>query len=181
MKSPRLHRFLLWLWRAPFPDWLRWLFLWSIYPKYMATVAAVVLNRQGETLLFHHTYRREHPWGLPGGWLERNEEPAAAVQREIEEESGLCVRVLRPLWVGRETRRARLDIVFVAEVVGGSFRPSAEVDQAAYFSLEALPPLTRRARRLIQMALAGPQEAALRLNIDLAACVDTSTDDEGLV
>lgn len=158
MRPYTLKRFLLWLWRAPFPDWLRWMFLWVKYPKFVATVVAVILNERGETLLFHHTYRTEYPWGLPGGWMEFNEDPAEAVQREIEEESGLRVRVLRPLWIGSDPDRPRLDMAFLAEVEEGCFRPSDEVDQAAYFAPDAMPELTIRARRLIRTAYEAAQE-----------------------
>lgn len=153
MKSRRLNRFLLWLWGAPFPDWLRWLFLWVKYPRFLATVAAVIVNERGEVLLFHHTYRRSYPWGLPGGWLERSEDPALAIQREVEEESGLHIRVLRPLLAARDPVKARLDLIFLAKLVGGCFRPSDEVDQALFYPLEALPALSVDAKEVIRAAV----------------------------
>jgi ADP-ribose pyrophosphatase YjhB (NUDIX family) len=144
---------LLWVWRAPLPDWLRWALIWLITPKFVTTVAAVVRNERGEVLLFHHTYRKQYPWGLPGGLLERSEEPALAIAREILEESGLVVRVLCPLQVTRDARYARLDIIYLAEVVSGAFRPSLEVSEAGFFPLDALPHLTIDTRELIRSAL----------------------------
>src|SRR3954454_25109970 len=59
------------------------------------TVGAVcVLRRDDEVLLLcqRHTGR----WALPGGLLQRGEEPAEAVRREVAEEIGLTVEVGRP-------------------------------------------------------------------------------------
>jgi ADP-ribose pyrophosphatase YjhB (NUDIX family) len=126
--------------------------LWVINAKFVATVAAVVQNDDGEVLLFHHTYRRSCPWGLPGGWLKQGEDPAAAIAREIQEESGLAVRGLRPLWVGCDRRYPRLDVVFTAELAGGTFRPSDEVTEARFFSPSDLPRVTPGTLVLIEAA-----------------------------
>lgn len=142
---------MLWVWRLPLPDWLRWLLLWLKNPHFLATVAAVIINERGEVLLFRHTYRRELPWGLPGGWLERNEDPDQAIEREIMEEAGLTVRVLYPLTVGRDYYRRRLDVVYIARLEGGAFRPSQEVVEMRFFAREELPALSNHTRQIILM------------------------------
>lgn len=145
-------RFILWIWRAPLPEWLRTLLMWTFNAKFVATVAVVLLNEQGEVLLFNHTYRREFPWALPGGWLEHGEEPEPAITREVLEESGLEVRILSPLWVGRDKFYPRLDIIFLGQVTGGNFRPSNEVSEARYFAVEDMPPVGPGTRRLVEKA-----------------------------
>lgn len=149
-RAGRLTRFFLWAWRAPLPDWLRWALIWLTNPKFVATVAAVVRNERGEVLLFHHTYRKQYPWGLPGGLLERNEDPALAIAREIQEESGLQVRVLGPLLITRDRRYPRLDIIYLAELAGGDFRPSQEVSQASFYPPGDLPNVSEDTRALIR-------------------------------
>lgn len=144
---------MLWVWRLPLPDWLRWLLLWLKNPHFVATVAAVIINERGEVLLFRHTYRRDLPWGLPGGWLERSEDPDKAIEREMMEEAGLTVRVLYPLIVGRDRNRRRLDVVYIARLEGGAFRPSQEVSEMRYFSAGALPVLSNHTRDIILMAM----------------------------
>lgn len=52
----------------------------------------VVLNDRGELLLAKHTFR-DGAWGLPGGWVNPHEHPAAAVAREVGEETGVRVTV----------------------------------------------------------------------------------------
>lgn len=146
-------RFVLWLWRTPLPDWLRTLLMWMFNAKFVATVAAVLLNERGEVLLFHHTYRRDFPWALPGGWLERSEDPPLAIAREIREESGLEVRILGPLWVGRDKFYPRLDIIYLGQVENGDFHPSPEVSEARYFSIDDLPPVGPGTVSLVRAAI----------------------------
>ncbi|MDX1520208.1 MAG: NUDIX hydrolase [Anaerolineae bacterium] len=68
---------------------------------YVGAVGAV-FNDAGQVLLVKHVFRVEYPWGLPGGWLEKGEDPAAAVQREIREELGLEVEVGQVLLCERQ-------------------------------------------------------------------------------
>lgn len=56
------------------------------------TASGFVLNPDGEMLLLHH--RKLGVWLYPGGHIERNETPDAAVLREIGEETGLHVTLL---------------------------------------------------------------------------------------
>ncbi len=68
-----------------------------------ACVGAVVLDDAGRLLLVR---RRNAPgrglWSVPGGRVEPGESPAAAVAREVREETGLAVRV------GPEVGRVRI-------------------------------------------------------------------------
>ena len=57
--------------------------------KFTASVGAIVTNHEGKILLLEHFLRPASGWGIPGGFLEPGEQPAAAVRREIMEETGL--------------------------------------------------------------------------------------------
>ncbi len=52
--------------------------------------AAIILNDKNEVLLQQRS--DNHKWGVPGGAVEPGEEPAAAVIREVKEETGLTIR-----------------------------------------------------------------------------------------
>ncbi|MET8539951.1 NUDIX hydrolase [Kitasatospora sp. NPDC004799] len=58
------------------------------YPR--SSTTAVVTNGAGEfLLLYRHRFITGHwGWEVPAGWVEPGEEPAAAVAREVEEETG---------------------------------------------------------------------------------------------
>lgn len=146
-------RLLLWIWRLPIPDWVRLVLMTLANPRFVVTASAVVFNERGEVLLFKHTYRSGEPWGLPGGFIKRNEEPSAAVTREVEEESGLDVMVGQPLYVGRDAYFPCVNVIYTARLRGGEFRPSAEVCEARCFAFQDLPPLSPDTRRYIEMAV----------------------------
>lgn len=63
---------------------------------FRANVGAVICDSEGRVLSLE---RRDHPgaWQLPQGGLEVDEEPAAAVLREVEEETGITAQQLEPL------------------------------------------------------------------------------------
>ncbi len=140
MKLPRLKPLLLAVWRK-LPGRLQGRIEWLLLPKFMVGAMAVVLDDRGRVLLFKHTYRGTYPWGLPGGWIKPGEDPTDAVEREIHEESGYQIRALHPLVIGGDRALRRLDLIFLCDMAGGDFRPSPEVSEAAFISLEELPGL----------------------------------------
>ncbi|MEV4561029.1 NUDIX hydrolase [Kitasatospora sp. NPDC049285] len=58
------------------------------YPR--ASTTSVVTNDAGEFLLIHRHRFITGRWGweVPAGWAEPDEDPAAAIAREVEEETG---------------------------------------------------------------------------------------------
>jgi 8-oxo-dGTP diphosphatase len=87
--------------------------------------------------------RRDVPvWVLPGGGIEPGEEPESAVLREILEETGFTVKVVR--LVGAYTpinRLAKRTHLYECEVVSGKATTSSESKGVQFFPLNALPPL----------------------------------------
>jgi ADP-ribose pyrophosphatase YjhB (NUDIX family) len=117
---------------------------------FLVGVLGVVLDEKGRILLFRHTYRPFAPWGLPSGLLKPNESPAAAIEREVREETGLSVEVVEVLELRAGSRPQRLDVWLRCRSRGGSARPSAEVDEARYFELDSLPPLIAEQERFLR-------------------------------
>jgi 8-oxo-dGTP pyrophosphatase MutT (NUDIX family) len=79
---------------------LRWILLLMVKllaPRNHVGVVGVVFDEGGRVLLAEHVFRTDFAWGLPGGWLERGEDPIQAIQREIEEELNLKVQVKKLL------------------------------------------------------------------------------------
>ena len=102
--------------------------VWSrLQARYSLGAVGVVLNQAGEILLLEHVFHPVFPWGLPGGWVNRHENPAAAVERELREETGLEVRVLVPLTVALSETSGHLDLVFLCRTDGGEIRLSDEI------------------------------------------------------
>jgi len=103
-----------------------------------ARVAQAVVRDAQRVLLCE---RRElRGWELPGGAVRPGERDEDAVVREVREETGLEVAVVRV--VGRYERsgfRAHTAIVFECAVTGGAIATSRETPRVAWFDVAALP------------------------------------------
>ncbi|GIK11290.1 MAG: hypothetical protein BroJett001_33560 [Chloroflexota bacterium] len=101
----------------------------------------------------NHSYRKEYPWGLPSGWLKKGEQPKVAIEREIAEEIGLKVQVVKPLIIESDNEWARLDLVFLCNFVDGEMKSSDEVSSAKFFPVNNLPKVLPSQLRIIQEAV----------------------------
>lgn len=86
----------------------------------MADRACVFLLRDAAVLMVRQTYRGITFWTFPGGGLHPGEQPAAAARREVAEETGLEVRIVRPLLTAPRASSPGTYHCFLGEVGGGS-------------------------------------------------------------
>jgi len=143
-----IKRTLLKIWRV-LPVWLQVIASRLIRPLFQVFAAAVILDEDRNILLVKSTYNRFHPWGLPGGGLEYGEHPEEAVIREVWEETGLRVCVERLLLINT-LRPDRVGMYYLCKVTGGTFYPSDEVSEFAYFSLDNLPDVRTFDREMLK-------------------------------
>jgi ADP-ribose pyrophosphatase YjhB (NUDIX family) len=137
----RLKPLLLRVWRdVPFPGWLREVFLRVLNPSFMVGAMALIQDDQGRILVLEHTYRRDVPWGLPGGWLKHAESPEAGLAREVLEETGLHVSVDQLLAVDF-WGRSQLSILFRCSVQRGTYTATDETSSHRWLSADELPEL----------------------------------------
>lgn len=101
----------------------------------------IIYDEQSRVLLVRQT--ADSLWSTPGGVIEPDETPAVAVVREVEEETGLKVRIVRLLGVfgGPEfvvnypngDRSQYVSAIFECAVLSGSLRPDGdETDDLAF-------------------------------------------------
>ena len=143
------------LWRGS-PKGVRRLGVWRTEPRFTVTAGAVVVDDAGRVLLLRHVFRRGSGWGVPGGFLERGEQPEEAVRRELREEVGLEVDEARLVFARTLRRPQQVEFVFrVTALAGSEARPaSAEISGAEWFEPDALPEgLSRDQRRMIARVL----------------------------
>ncbi|MEW6577777.1 MAG: NUDIX hydrolase [Chloroflexota bacterium] len=128
-------------------------------PRFTCGVVGVLLDAERtRVLLVEHVYHAQTPWGLPGGWMARDEDPARTVEREFAEETGLRGRAVRPLLVVLGTKwRRHLDVVFLLEQDGADqvIRLCDELLSYRWAALDDLPPVVALHRQAIALAL-GP-------------------------
>jgi 8-oxo-dGTP diphosphatase len=113
-----------------------------------------VLLRRSHVLLVRA--RRKRRWQLPGGGVKRRESPVEAARREVEEETGIEVRIVAFTGSYRRSDGSRA-VVFAGlaparcELVG----PRYEIREQRWVpSAEALRLVSPRTRRRISDALA---------------------------
>jgi 8-oxo-dGTP pyrophosphatase MutT (NUDIX family) len=92
------------------------------------------------------------PWGLPGGWINFNEDPAEAVERELSEELSLTVDAHRLLLMER-TQFNHLDIAYLCQAKSEIGTLSYELLAYKWFAPDELPQLHGFHYQAIQRAL----------------------------
>ena len=120
--------------------------------QFLIGVTGVILDENDKVLLFKHTYR-EKQWSLPGGYIKSKEHPFEALEREIEEESGLIISGDKQLNIRTDRQSSRLDLTIVGRFIGGEFRPSSEVSEIGFFTFGDLPIISKNQLLLIESVL----------------------------
>ena len=119
--------------------------------------AAILLEENGRVLLVRRVnepYRGM--WTLPAGFVDADEDPARAAERECLEETGLTARATAVLDViaGREhPRGADFVIVYRGELLSGDLRAADDADQAGWFQRTELPSLAFHATEIVLRSL----------------------------
>ena len=116
------------------------------YPRRVPDIlaAGVVTFRPGREVLLVHRPKYDD-WSFPKGKLDPGEHPTAAAVREVEEESGLHVRLGPPLPSQRYRVGQRMKTVhyWTGRVVGdddvSGYRPNPEIDEVAWVHVDDAP------------------------------------------
>jgi len=92
---------------------------------------------------------------MPGGFIEKNEQPEDALRRELREEVGLEIEHARLLAVRAFKEPKQVEIVFSCQAAGDTDQLSFEIQRIAWFRPDELPPqLPQDQAQLIKRALA---------------------------
>ncbi len=105
--------------------------------KFTASVGAVITNQRGEILLLEHIFRPGSGWGMPGGFIEHDEQPEEALKRELYEETGLELENIQMFRV-RIVKR-HIEFIFRAVAHGKAEVKSREIISAEWFELDEIP------------------------------------------
>jgi len=102
--------------------------------------AAAIVERDGRLLLVQRARVPIGQWCIPAGYVNADEAPGTAAEREIEEETGLRARVGGLLDVLADTNAGILLVVYRATIIGGTLRIDPDENVAAgFFGEDDLP------------------------------------------
>lgn len=148
------------------PDYARLTWWGLVAPRATSSapdvvVQAVITSEQGVLLAVRQELRG---WELPGGSPLPGESREAALTREVREETGLDVAIVRAVGEYRRSGfRPHTAFVYACRVVGGALLASPETPQLAWWPAQRLPDtLFPWHRRPLEDALAELGEPVLR-------------------
>ena len=137
--------------RFPLVMRLPYLVFRRFQPRFTIGVAAVVLDPAGRVLLVEHAYHPRFPWGLPGGWINHDEDPRLAVLRELREELQLDAANVRILHTAK-TARNHIDMAYLCEARSPIGRLSHELLTYRWVERADLPAIKDFHRESIEAA-----------------------------
>ncbi|MCC6146762.1 MAG: NUDIX domain-containing protein [Anaerolineaceae bacterium] len=115
---------------------------WIFYP-HLKVGAGALIERNGAVLLVRRAIEPwKGMWYLPAGYVEADETPKAAAERETREETGLIIKArnLQDVYYFEDDPRGNgLLILFSAEICGGVLSCTAEASACSYFLPAELP------------------------------------------
>lgn len=123
-------------WKA-LPKQARTFITRRLQQKFTVSVTGIVANDRGEVLLLDHVIRPRSPWGPPGGFVMRGEQPEAALRREIKEETDLDLADVR--LIRTRTFKRHIEIIFTARAVGEPHASSLEIRELRWFHPDEMP------------------------------------------
>ena len=137
-----------------FPSIIRipYLLFRRLQTRYTIGVVGVILDQRGRVLVVEHLLHPDYPWGLPGGWIRADEDPAAAVLRELEEELQLAAKVVRVLHIAKSFPN-HIDMSFLCESQSAVGNLSLELLDHKWLAPDDLPDLRAFHRKSIEIAL----------------------------
>ncbi len=105
--------------------------------KFTIGVFGIIFDDKKRVLLCH---RRDYDlWNLPGGGLESYETPWGGLIREVKEETGLDVKVLKLIGVYSKPYKNEIVFAFICKRIKGNITLNEEADKIDYFAIVKLP------------------------------------------
>lgn len=152
---------LLKLWKAlRLPKNLQLRIIRLLEDQFLVGVTGVIFTPDDKILLLKHTYRKV-AWSLPGGYIKAKEHPKEALEREVQEETGLVISADMRYKIRTDRDTARLDIVYIGALIGGTFTPSHEVSEHGFFTIDTLPRIRKDQLILIEKIMREKNEGVL--------------------
>ena len=131
--------------------------------RYFLAVKGIIRRSDGKMLVLKRSSKDDHKpgvWETVGGGMDREETPQEALMREIQEETGLAVRVDMPFNAfsfKKDTGEFKVGITFLCEYLSGEVMLSDEhseyrwIDPKEFADLESVPSLHAEIARYVEL------------------------------
>ncbi|MBO0792725.1 MAG: NUDIX domain-containing protein [Ktedonobacteraceae bacterium] len=102
-------------------------------------------------------------WNLPGGGMEIGETIEEALHREVLEETGLEVAIIRLVGLYSKPQKQEVVMTFLARIIGGTLMTTTESRECRFFLPHELPyNILPKHRQRIEDALLNQSQAIIR-------------------
>ncbi|MCJ1778535.1 NUDIX hydrolase [Mammaliicoccus sciuri] len=110
-------------------------------PKHIVSAACIVLNDEDKILLIKGPKRG---WEMPGGQVELGEPLYDAAIREVKEESGADIKIIRFCGIFQNTKSSIVNTLFLARYTGGTLQTSDESLEVGFFTYDEVMNMVTR-------------------------------------
>ncbi len=107
--------------------------------KTQFTISAFALIRDDKNRILLCLRNDNDLWNLPGGTLEHGEAPWECVIREVKEETGLDVEIIKLACVYNKEGKNAIGFDFECNIIGGKFTLSNESKDIKWFLKDEIP------------------------------------------
>lgn len=116
---------------------------WEDTVAWVGVVAGCLLCKDGKYLLVQEKQAKVYGlWNLPAGHVDKGESLEEAAIREVKEETGYSVRLIKEIGIYHESVNKPIKHIFAAEITGGELAiPEDEILDAKWLSIEEIKSL----------------------------------------
>jgi ADP-ribose pyrophosphatase YjhB (NUDIX family) len=114
-----------------------------VFYQNSAPTASAIIVRGNKVLLGKRAIKpRKGYWDVPGGFLENGEHPLDGVKREIKEELGVEIEILKQLGIFMDKYNSwefTLNIYYLAKIKKGRPKAASDIKEIRWFTADELP------------------------------------------
>ena len=118
------------------------------YPTPKIDIRGILLDENNKVLMVEEKLD-PGKWSIPGGWADIGFTPSEVIKKEMKEETGLDVEVVRVLAIYDKKCHPHpqeafytYKIVFLCKKIGGELKNTFDIDDVRFFDINNLPPLS---------------------------------------